>query len=131
MTLVCLIFLSIFLVIGGAVGWLADEIMHDNGCIGDIVAGAIGSVIGGWLFVTLNLTAGSLIAAFVGAFALNLLMREIKRDPYTATPTARSEGPPTAHLFIPRPRRAQAASVKRPRHLCAAHARFTIGRATH
>jgi len=66
-----------WLVIGLLAGWLAGKIARGRGfgCIGDIVLGLIGSVIGGWIFTKLGIVHGntflfSLAAATVGAVIL-------------------------------------------------------------
>ena len=66
-----------WLVIGLLAGWLAGKIARGRGfgCIGDILLGLIGSVIGGWIFTKLgivheNTFLFSLAAATVGAVVL-------------------------------------------------------------
>jgi uncharacterized membrane protein YeaQ/YmgE (transglycosylase-associated protein family) len=66
-----------WLIIGLLAGWLAGKIARGRGfgCIGDIVLGLIGSVIGGWIFTELgifhsNTFLFSLAAATVGAVIL-------------------------------------------------------------
>lgn len=66
-----------WLVIGLLAGWLAGKIARGRGfgCIGDVVLGLIGSVIGGWIFTKLGLVHAetflfSLAAATVGAVLL-------------------------------------------------------------
>jgi uncharacterized membrane protein YeaQ/YmgE (transglycosylase-associated protein family) len=66
-----------WLLIGLIAGWLAGKIArgHGFGCIGDIVLGLIGSVIGGWIFTKLGIVHAntflfSLAAATVGAVVL-------------------------------------------------------------
>ena len=66
-----------WLVIGLLAGWLAGKLARGKGfgCIGDIVLGLIGSVIGGWIFTQLgifhaNTFLFSLAAATVGAVIL-------------------------------------------------------------
>jgi uncharacterized membrane protein YeaQ/YmgE (transglycosylase-associated protein family) len=63
-----------WLLIGLLAGWLAGKLARGRGfgCIGDIVLGLIGSVIGGWIFTKLgivhtNTFLFSLAAATVGA----------------------------------------------------------------
>ncbi|MFN7922805.1 MAG: GlsB/YeaQ/YmgE family stress response membrane protein [Bryobacteraceae bacterium] len=75
-----------FILIGLAAGWLAGRIMRGGGfgTIGDIVIGIIGSMIGGFLFRTLGVSAGggligSLIVATIGAIVLLYVIRLIKR----------------------------------------------------
>ena len=66
-----------WLLIGLIAGWLAGKIArgHGFGCIGDVLLGLIGSVIGGWIFTKLgivheNTFLFSLAAATVGAVVL-------------------------------------------------------------
>jgi len=66
-----------WLVIGLLAGWLAGKIARGRGfgCIGDIVLGLIGSVIGGWIFTKLGIVHAntflfSLAAATLGAVIL-------------------------------------------------------------
>ncbi|MGC2768227.1 MAG: GlsB/YeaQ/YmgE family stress response membrane protein [Candidatus Acidiferrum sp.] len=66
-----------WLVIGLLAGWLAGKIARGRGfgCIGDIVLGLIGSVIGGWIFTQLGIVHAntflySLAAATLGAVIL-------------------------------------------------------------
>jgi uncharacterized membrane protein YeaQ/YmgE (transglycosylase-associated protein family) len=66
-----------WLVIGLIAGWLAGQVARGRGfgCIGDILLGLIGSVIGGWVFTKLgivheNTFLFSLAAATVGAVIL-------------------------------------------------------------
>jgi uncharacterized membrane protein YeaQ/YmgE (transglycosylase-associated protein family) len=66
-----------WLLIGLLAGWLAGKMARGRGfgCIGDILIGLIGSVIGGWIFTQLgifhtNTFLYSLAAATVGAVLL-------------------------------------------------------------
>ena len=66
-----------WLLIGLIAGWLAGKIARGEGfgCIGDILLGLIGSVIGGWIFTELGVVHSngflySLAAATVGAVLL-------------------------------------------------------------
>jgi uncharacterized membrane protein YeaQ/YmgE (transglycosylase-associated protein family) len=66
-----------WLVIGLIAGWLAGKLARGRGfgCIGDIVLGLIGSVIGGWIFTKLGIVHAntflfSLAAATLGAVIL-------------------------------------------------------------
>jgi uncharacterized membrane protein YeaQ/YmgE (transglycosylase-associated protein family) len=63
--------------LGLIAGWLAGKIARGRGfgCIGDILLGLIGSVIGGWIFTQLGIVQAntflySLAAATVGAVLL-------------------------------------------------------------
>jgi uncharacterized membrane protein YeaQ/YmgE (transglycosylase-associated protein family) len=66
-----------WLLIGLIAGWLAGKLSRGRGfgCIGDIVLGLIGSVIGGWIFTKLGIVHAntflfSLAAATLGAVIL-------------------------------------------------------------
>jgi len=66
-----------WILLGLIAGWLAGKIARGRGfgCIGDILLGLIGSVIGGWIFSQLgivhtNTFLFSLAAATVGAVVL-------------------------------------------------------------
>ena len=63
-----------WLILGGLAGWLASVMMrgHGYGCLGNIVVGLIGAVVGGFLASLLNINGsfhfwGSLLIAFLGA----------------------------------------------------------------
>jgi len=76
-----------FLLIGLAAGWLASQIMKggDSGLVSDLVMGVIGSMLGGFLFGLLGLSAtgafGNLVTATVGAIVLIAGLRAINRRP--------------------------------------------------
>ena len=66
-----------WLLIGLIAGWLAGKVARGRGfgCIGDILLGLIGSVIGGWIFTKLGIVHDntflySLAVATVGAVLL-------------------------------------------------------------
>ena len=66
-----------WLLIGLVAGWLAGKMARGRGfgCIGDILIGLIGSVIGGWIFTQIgivheNTFLYSLAAATIGAVLL-------------------------------------------------------------
>ncbi len=63
--------------LGLVAGWLAGKVARGRGfgCIGDVLIGLIGSVIGGWIFTKLGIVHAntflySLAAATVGAVVL-------------------------------------------------------------
>ena len=68
--------LIITLIIGGIVGWLASIVMKTNaqmGIIANIVVGIVGSALGSWIAVQLNLAAGGFggwIVSIIGAMVL-------------------------------------------------------------
>ena len=76
-----------FLVIGLLAGWLAGLLMRGKGfgCVGNVFIGALGGLIGGFLFKLAGLAfarfLGSLLTALVGAIALLFmvaLLRKVK-----------------------------------------------------
>lgn len=75
----------IFLVIGAAAGWFAGKNMKDGGfgLSGNIVIGAIGGIVGGYLFRLLVFAVGSLIGSMVtavaGAVALLFIVKLYKK----------------------------------------------------
>jgi uncharacterized membrane protein YeaQ/YmgE (transglycosylase-associated protein family) len=75
-----------FLLIGVAAGWLASQIMKGggSGLVTDLIVGVIGSMVGGFLFGLLGLSAdgaiGSLVTATVGAIVLIAGLRAINRS---------------------------------------------------
>jgi uncharacterized membrane protein YeaQ/YmgE (transglycosylase-associated protein family) len=75
-----------FVLVGLVAGWLAGMIVKGGGygVVGDIVVGLIGSLVGGFLFHTFGVSLegglpASLIVATVGAVALILLLRVLRR----------------------------------------------------
>ena len=67
-----------WLLVGAVAGWLAGTIMQGRGfgCIGNVVIGLIGGVIGGWVFQKLDIaplatgTLNEVITSLVGAMIL-------------------------------------------------------------
>ena len=66
-----------WIVVGLIAGWLAGKLARGRGfgCLGDVLLGLIGSVVGGWIFTKLgivheNTFLFSLAAATVGAVVL-------------------------------------------------------------
>lgn len=76
-----------FVSIGLAAGLLAGRFVKGNGgfgVAGDIVAGVVGALFGGFLFITLDASAvaglfGSLIVATIGAVIFLMVLRQFKR----------------------------------------------------
>ena len=74
-----------FLVIGLISGWLAGIVMkgRGSGILGNIIIGVIGSVLGGFLFRIIGLSArgpiGSIITAFAGAVVLLVIIGVLKK----------------------------------------------------
>lgn len=77
--------LIIWIVVGGIAGILADAVVRGIGLsLGEaILVGIIGAFLGGWLFRALGIGTGDLlgtiVAAFVGAVILLLLIRGFRR----------------------------------------------------
>lgn len=65
-----------WIIIGLIAGWLAGKVSRGRGfgCIADIILGMVGAIIGGWIFLKLNIQGGGLLfsiaAATVGAVIL-------------------------------------------------------------
>jgi uncharacterized membrane protein YeaQ/YmgE (transglycosylase-associated protein family) len=78
-----------WVVVGLIAGWLAGQVMEGSGLgpVGDIVIGAIGALVGGWLAGTLfnvkdaisGLSPTTIIVAFLGAVVVLFVVRLIKR----------------------------------------------------
>jgi len=70
-----------WIVIGLLAGWIAGQISRGSGfgCLGNVVVGLIGSILGGWIFSKLGIWGGgfvySLAASTVGAVVLVVLAR--------------------------------------------------------
>ena len=73
--------LLVWILIGLLAGWIAGLISRGSGfgCIGDILLGLIGSILGGWIFSRLHILGGGFIyglaAATVGAVVLVAIAR--------------------------------------------------------
>lgn len=74
-----------FLLIGLAAGWLAGQFTKGRGfgIVGNLIVGAVGAVLGGFLFGVLGLSShsllGSLVTATVGAVVLIALLSIVQR----------------------------------------------------
>jgi len=72
-----------WLLMGALAGWLSGELVRGRGfgCLGNILLGLIGAVVGGWLFEQLHITAfgfiGGLAAATIGAVLIVALARAL------------------------------------------------------
>jgi len=74
-----------WIVVGLIAGWLASQVMRGGGygLIGDVILGAVGAVIGGFLAATFlhmpdpvnGINATSVLVAFVGAVILVAVLR--------------------------------------------------------
>jgi uncharacterized membrane protein YeaQ/YmgE (transglycosylase-associated protein family) len=78
--------LLMLLIVGAIAGWLAGVIVkgYGFGLIGNVFVGIVGSFIGSWLFVHFHLVQGSgmlgdIVGATVGAIAMLLLVRLVRR----------------------------------------------------
>ena len=73
-----------WVVVGLLAGWLAGSVMKGGGygLVGDMVLGLIGSVVGGWIFWALGVSAGgalfpTVFVAFVGAVIVIVAQRKV------------------------------------------------------
>ncbi len=70
-----------WILIGLVAGWLAGKVTRGTGfgCLGNVLLGLIGAVLGGWIFTKLGIQSygfiGSLAAATVGAVVLVSIAR--------------------------------------------------------
>ena len=70
-----------WVIIGLIAGWLAGKVSRGRGfgCIADIILGMVGAIIGGWIFLKLNIRGDGLIfsiaAATLGAVILVAIAR--------------------------------------------------------
>ena len=78
--------LLIWLAIGLVAGWLASAVVGGGmGVVGDIVVGVVGAFLGGFIFRALHIgapfhgIASTIFVAFIGAIALLLVLRLIRR----------------------------------------------------
>jgi len=76
-----------WLIIGGLAGWLASAVVRGRGygCLGNIIVGLIGAVVGGFLASWLNISGsfhfwGSLLIAFLGACVFLFILQALKGD---------------------------------------------------
>ena len=78
-----------WIVVGAIAGWLSGVVMKGSGfgCLGDIVVGVVGGLIGGWLAVLIfkvpNAVNGinwqSILVAFLGSIVVILVVRVFRR----------------------------------------------------
>jgi uncharacterized membrane protein YeaQ/YmgE (transglycosylase-associated protein family) len=73
-----------WVVVGLLAGWLAGFVMKGGGygLIRDMVLGLVGSVVGGWIFLALGVSAGggllpTVLVAFVGAVIVLVAQRKV------------------------------------------------------
>ena len=73
--------LIIQLIIGGIIGWLASIVMKTNaqmGLIANVIVGIIGSVIGGYLAVALNIGGGAVVGVIMSIIGASILIFLLK-----------------------------------------------------
>jgi len=77
----------VWLAIGAVAGWLAGVVLKGSGygCLGNVIVGAIGSLVGGFVFRFLGIWPGggffgSVLTAFIGAVLLIGLLRLLTQD---------------------------------------------------
>jgi uncharacterized membrane protein YeaQ/YmgE (transglycosylase-associated protein family) len=73
-----------WMVVGLLAGWLAGVVMKGGGygLVGDLGLGLVGSVVGGWIFTALGVSAGgglfpTVFVAFVGAVIVIVAQRKV------------------------------------------------------
>lgn len=74
-----------WIVVGFFGGWLSGLVIHDGGargCLGDIVIGVLGGLLGGWLSEQLHFGdpqgfLGAVVVAFLGAVIVRLVIRSM------------------------------------------------------
>jgi len=73
-----------WVVVGVIACWLTGFVMKDGGygLVGDMVLGLVGSVVGGWIFRALGVSAGgglfpTVFVAFVGAVIVIIAQRKL------------------------------------------------------
>ena len=72
-----------FILIGLAAGWLAGQFMRGGGfgVVGDILLGAVGALVGGFLFRQLGLSAGGgLIGALIVATIVTVVLLRARAE---------------------------------------------------
>lgn len=76
-----------WLIIGGLAGWLASAVVRGRGygCVGNVIVGLIGAVVGGYLASWLNITGyfhfwGSVLIAFLGACVFLFILQALTGD---------------------------------------------------
>ena len=75
-----------WLIVGLIAGWLAGAVVGGigYGLIGDVVVGAVGAILGGWIFSTLRIglpiggLPNAIVVAFIGAVVLLLVIRTLR-----------------------------------------------------
>ena len=74
-----------WIILGGLAGWLAGQLTKGRGfgCLGNVLLGIVGSVVGGWLFSLIGFRAvggiGSFVTAVLGAIVVIAIARLFTR----------------------------------------------------
>ena len=75
-----------WIIVGAIAGWLASMVMHSSlGLLGDIIAGIVGAIVGGFLFNAIGVAGAtgfniwSVFVAFIGAVVLLAVVRMFSR----------------------------------------------------
>jgi uncharacterized membrane protein YeaQ/YmgE (transglycosylase-associated protein family) len=78
--------IGIWILVGGIAGLLAEWFVGGvgAGCIGTVIVGIIGGMLGGWLFDLMNISLGrgfvdNVITAFVGAVVVLIVLNLLRR----------------------------------------------------
>jgi uncharacterized membrane protein YeaQ/YmgE (transglycosylase-associated protein family) len=75
----------VWVVSGLVVGWLTGRLIKGRGfgLAGDLVVGALGGLLGGWLFRTLRVNVnswfGQIVVAVLGSLMLVAIVRSVRR----------------------------------------------------
>ena len=77
-----------WIVVGAIAGWLAGQLVKGRGfgCLGDVIVGVIGGLVGGFLASQLfnmpdavnGLNVGSIVVAFLGAVVVIVIIRLLR-----------------------------------------------------
>jgi uncharacterized membrane protein YeaQ/YmgE (transglycosylase-associated protein family) len=83
-------YLIIWLVVGGLIGWAASVVMRtQEGILLNVVVGIVGAALGSWLLSPLvgvstinqsNFSVPSLLVSFLGAFILLVIVNLVRRS---------------------------------------------------
>jgi uncharacterized membrane protein YeaQ/YmgE (transglycosylase-associated protein family) len=80
-----LISIITWIIVGGIAGFLAERLIGGirTGCIGTVIVGVVGALIGGWLFGQLHISLATgllndVLTAFAGAVVLLLVIRILR-----------------------------------------------------
>ena len=74
-----------FILIGAVAGWISGKLIKGEGfgCLGNIIVGVVGAVLGGWLFTRMNIAQTNILyelaAAVVGSVLFLLIVGLVKK----------------------------------------------------